>query len=209
METWKSINNRLDSLNLKKGLYPSDNEYGIPTIRKQDIQVNKFIPFGNKTYDGTAHFFLDDFKFERVWNTPKKYLNVLKQYESVCSPDFSPYDDYPIALQIYNVYRNRWLGKYWQRNGIKVIPTVGWSTPESYDFCFLGIEPRSTVAISSLGILRDKEAIELFIMGFDEMKEQIKPDHIHLYGDPVPKLEDEFIVHENYAKQSLRCLDGR
>jgi hypothetical protein len=209
METWKSINNRLDSLNLKKMNYLSDNEYGIPTIRKQDININKFIPFGNKTYDGTAHFFLDDFKFERVWNTPKKYLNVLKQYEGVCSPDFSLYTDYPIALQIYNVYRNRALGKYWQRNGIKVIPTIGWSTPESYDFCFLGIEPRSTVVISSLGILRDKEAIELFIMGFDEMKEQIKPDHIHFYGDPVPDLEDEFIVHENYAKTSLRCLDGR
>ena len=209
MTTWNTINDRLDSLNLKKGLFTSDNQYGIPTITKQDINITKFIPFGKKDRNGTAHFFLDDYVFERVWNKPKKYLNILKDYKSVCSPDFSLYTDYPIAVQIWNTYRNRWLGRYWQINGIQVIPTVGWSTPESYDFCFLGIEPRSTVAISSIGILKNPEAIELFIMGFEEMKEQIKPDQIHFYGDPVPDCDYDFIYYESFAKTRLRGLDGR
>lgn len=168
--------------------------------------MNKFIPFGKKERDGTAHFFLDDYAFERVWNKPKKYLNILTTYESVCSPDFSLYTDYPIAVQIWNVYRNRWCGRYWQKQGIKVIPTVGWSTPESYDFCFLGIKPHSTIAISSIGILRSEESKNLFLMGFEEMLEQIKPKHVHFYGDPVPDCEYDFEYHVNFAKQRLRCL---
>ena len=182
MSTWNQIKQRIDPLNLQKGIYESDNKYAIPTIHKDHLTVKHLLPFGNKKYHGTAHFFLDDFKFERVWNTPKKYIETLRQYQGVLSPDFSLYTDYPIAVQIWNVYRNRWLGRYWQEQGIQVIPTVGWSTPESYDFCFEGIEHGSTVAISTLGILRNKEAIKLFISGFNEMNQRIEPEEIILYG---------------------------
>lgn len=183
MSSWNEIKRRIDPLNLQKGIYESDNKYGIPTIAKEDIKIKKLIPFGNNKYHGTAHFFLDDFKFERVWNTPKKYIETLKRYKTgVLSPDFSLYTDYPIAVQLWNVYRSRWLGRYWQEQGIQVIPTVGWSTPESYDFCFDGIEHGSAVALSTLGVLRNKEAQKLFISGFNEMKQRIEPTEIILYG---------------------------
>lgn len=81
MSTWEEIKRRIDPLNLQKGIYLSDNKYGIPTITKEDVEIKKLIPFGNKKFHGTAHFFLDDFKFERVWNTPKKYLETLKQIQ--------------------------------------------------------------------------------------------------------------------------------
>jgi len=206
MDTWKSINKRLDSLNLKKGIYPFSNKYGIPTIIKQDVKVNKLIPFGKKEKDGTAHFFLDDYAFERVWNTPKKYINTLKQYDNVLSPDFSLYTDYPIAVQIWNTYRNRWLGRYWQSHGIQVIPTVGWSTPESYDFCYLGIEEGSKVAVGSIGILKSDKASKLFNLGINEMVERLHPEKIIFYGEMVKGCKHECCCHPSYAKTNLRGL---
>lgn len=182
MSNWEEVKRRMDALNLKKGHYKPENKYGFPVIRKQDFEVKKLVQFGNNDFIGTAHFFIDDFKFERVWNKPKKYLNVLKRYGGVLSPDFSLYTDYPIALQIYNTYRSRWCGRYWQDHGINVIPTVEWSTPESYEFCFQGIEEGSTIAISSMGCLRDKNALKLFKQGFNEAIKQLKPEKILFYG---------------------------
>lgn len=201
MTTWKTIKARIDPLNLKKGHYRPGNPWGFPTIYKQDIHVKKLVPFGNKTFQGTAHFFLDDFKFERVWNTPKRYIKTLKKYKNgVLSPDFSLYVDYPLALQIYNVYRNRWCGRYWQDQGIKVIPTVGWSTPESYNFCFEGIEHNSTVAVSSIGVMQSKEALKLFRKGFKEMTLRIDPENILFYGKIPTRLVNKSTKTVNIKK---------
>ena len=51
----------------------------------------------------------------------------------------------------HNVYKNKWLGKTWQNYGCKVIPTIQWCTPSTYDICFGGIEKGSAVIVSTLG----------------------------------------------------------
>lgn len=129
---------------------------------------------------GATHFFLDDFRFESIWNDPTSSLKHLKT-PVVLSPDFSLYRDWPLALQIWNTYRNRWCGAFWQSKGYQVIPTISWGGPESYEFCFAGLEPGGVVAISALGILGMAEH-HLFMAGFDEMRERIKPTKILCYG---------------------------
>ena len=89
---------------------------------------------------GTAHFFLDDYRFERCWKWADSQIPELKKYDGVLSPDFSMYTTYPKAFQIWQTYRNRWCAAYWQAHGIKVIPTISWSTEDSYDYAFLGVE---------------------------------------------------------------------
>lgn len=203
METWNNVKDRLDALNIKHINIELDND--MPLIMKQTHQVEDLIPFHYKPQDQYAHFFLDDYQFERVWNTPKKYLNKLSQFRGVLSPDFSLFRDYPMPVQIWNTYRNRWLGQYWQQHGIKVIPTIVWSTPKSYTFCFNGIEKHSDIAISTIGIINDDIATDLFYQGYHEMKKQIQPEHIYLYGYICPKpIEDEVIFIKN-----RRFNDGR
>lgn len=46
----------------------------------------------------TVHFYIDDSKFEKVWNNPEKYITRLQQYKQVLSPDFSLFTNMPIAL---------------------------------------------------------------------------------------------------------------
>ncbi len=37
-------------------------------------------------------------------------------------------------------------------HGVTVIPTVSWSTPDSYPFAFAGIATGSVVAVSTVGV---------------------------------------------------------
>jgi hypothetical protein len=194
METWQSIKQRLDALNLTHINTKTDN-IGMPIIEKQSHKVEGLTPFNNKPKH-YAHFFLDDYRFEKVWNKPKKYLNILNEFDGVLSPDFSLYTDYPLPVQIWNTYRNRWLGQYWQQHGIKVIPTIVWSTKDSYDFCFKGVETGCDVAISSIGIMKNENALNLFYEGYTEMLKQIKPNKIYLYGYKCP-LDIDVIFIEN------------
>lgn len=88
-----------------------------------------------------VNFYIDDSKFQRLWNNPDKYMEHLKCFHSVCMPDFSIATGdcgMPFALNLYNVYRNHALAHYMLLNGIRVIPSVGIPDKDNYDLCFAG-----------------------------------------------------------------------
>lgn len=173
-------------MNIEKGFFPSSNSYGIPDIKKDEFEIIELIPYrADSNRNGTAHFFLDDYRFERCWKSPDSQIEELQKYQGVLSPDFSLYTNYPEAMQIWQVYRNRWCAAYWQSLGIKVIPTVGWSDSNSFKYAFLGIENNSTVAISTVGILNNEISKMLFEDGFKEMIKQINPENILIYGNKL------------------------
>lgn len=36
-----------------------------------------------------VHFFVDDYQFNRLWTNPDAYLDMLRRFKAVCTPDFS------------------------------------------------------------------------------------------------------------------------
>ena len=183
---WRDI---LNVQNVEKGFFPSSNKYGIPDIKADKLEVKNLIPYRvDKNRNGTAHFFLDDYRFERCWKNADSQIEELKKYDGALSPDFSMYTNYPQAFQLWQVYRNRWCAAYWQLHGIKVIPTVSWSTEESFKYCFLGIPKHSTVAVGTVGVLNHKESQILFMKGFEEMLQQLEPREILIYGNVLADL---------------------
>ena len=136
-------------------------------------------------YTKGVHFFLDDYQFERVWNRPDNYVDKLSKFDCVLTPDFSLYTDFPLAMQIWNTYRSRLIGRYWQDCGITVIPTVSWSTHESYNFCFDGLPENSILAISTVGVMKNKTAKELFYDGLEEMITRLHPIGILIWGQKI------------------------
>lgn len=102
--------------NSTRTIFEGAGEYDIPIIEPTKIIENKFIGFNeilsSKQSDCGVHFFLDDYQFQRLWNTPDRYIEKLQNFNCVLSPDFSLYTDYPTALQIYNHYRKHWIGAY-------------------------------------------------------------------------------------------------
>lgn len=122
------------------------------------------------------------FQFIRYWNTPDKYIPKLRQFRAVCAPDFSTYTDMPMAMQIYNHYRKHWLAAYWQLHGMTVYPTISWSTPESYAWCFDGEPVGGIVAVSSVGTQAGAESKRLFLHGYEEMMKRLSPIWVIFYG---------------------------
>lgn len=149
-------------------------------IPSQLIGFNEVLT--SKVKNTGVHFFLDDYQFERLWKEPSRYVNVLNNFDCILSPDFSLYLDMPRPLQIYNTYRNRLLGRYYQEKGLKVIPTISWGDKKTFNFCFKGIPSGSVVAISTIGVRKEKETFKIWEIGKNEMIKQIKPSVILIYG---------------------------
>ena len=179
----------------------------MPLIRRQNINLEniELLGFNNartsKETNKFLHFFLDDYQFYRVWNELKGNGEIIKEFAGALSPDFSLYLDYPISLQIYNTYRNRYCGAYWQSLGVKVVPTIGWSDEKSFDFCFDGVEKGSIVAVGTVGVMNNKEAKELFIKGYNEMLKRIEPSKIIIYGNEIEGLEGDKIYIKPFSSK--------
>ena len=191
---WQSQPGSFDTLHANQ-LFPSDNTWGIPVLQHTSVSraPDWLVPYRQRIRahesltDGCVHFFLDDYRFETVWNRPVKALAALAPYQTLLTPDFSLYRDWPPTLQLWNVYRNRWCGRFWQEEGFTVIPTVSWSTAVSYNFCFLGVPRRSVVAVSAMGVnLEAPLAYRLFVDGFVEMVRRLEPLMVLSYGHLPP-----------------------
>ena len=116
----------------------------------------------------------------------ESYVDILSEYDCILSPDFSLYMDMPMALKIWNIYRSRWIGAYYQKKGLNVIPTASWAEPETYEFCFQGIPKGSIVSVSTIGVKKEESALKVWIDGMKEMIRRIEPETILVYGGELP-----------------------
>lgn len=176
-------------------------DFEMPVIRREEVALEnvQLVGYDNLSKRETnkmVHFFLDDYKFEAVWNKPDSKVEVLKEYRAVLSPQFSVYTEMPLPLQIYNIFRSRWCGAYLQKHGVPVIPTVSWGKPTTFWFCFDGIEKGSVVAVSTLGVRTEKT---LFLQGYSEMLKRIRPEAVICYGKPFEEMKGR-IIEIDYAK---------
>lgn len=129
-----------------------------------------------------VHFFVDDYQFERLWNNPEKYVEKLKQYVCVATPDFSPYADMPLVCQLYNHYRKHWVGAFLQANGVTVIPTIRASQDErSLDWYLEGEPKNGIVLISDMWTKTDKTK-DSFLREYSGMMEALNPIKVFVYG---------------------------
>lgn len=185
---WNDQPGKFDVLNLRM-VFPSSGNYDIP-----DLSPTNFTPTNLAAWNmhrhrdyaaisgGAIHFFLDDYRFETAWSSPERLLPRVLAVGASLTPDFSLWRDMPRAAQIWNVYRSRWCGAYWQSEGAEVIPTACWGTSDTFDFCFDGIPPSSTVALSSTGIRVNAIDQALFRDGIKELISRTNPQKILAYG---------------------------
>lgn len=176
--------------------------FKLPLVKRQEISLEDVNLIGydkvnqSNDYKSIVHFFLDDYKFESIYNNPEKKIETLKNFKAVLTPDFSMFVEMPIALQLFATFKNRWVGAYLQEQGIKVIPTVRWGDLTSFNFCFDGIEKGSIVAVSTIGVKKEKSH---FLLGYNEMLSRIKPSKIICYGKPFGEMKGD-IIEVDYAK---------
>lgn len=160
-------------------------------------------------YERMVHFFLYDYKFENIWKKPDEYVEKLKKYKAVLSPDFSMYIEMNKALQLYNTFRNRWCGAYLASKDIKVIPTVNWGDENTFEFCFDGIPKGSIVAVSTYMVCEHNnhaDQKDFFMKGYEEMLRRIEPSKIICYSEPFPEMQGD-IIYVDYELSGWKYLN--
>ena len=179
-------------LNLNLANYYGDGYWEIPRIRPEKYEpIEKWVPFhkANTTEARSKrglHFYTDDYAFDRVWYRLERYTELLQQFAAVIAPDWSLYTDWPPAVNIWNHYRNQFVGRWLQDHGVKVYPNICWTDEKSFEWCFLGAPKGSTVALTSQCSMMHKESRKLFIQGFHEMEKRLEPETILIYGHTIP-----------------------
>jgi hypothetical protein len=219
---WNEMPGNWDRLNTR-ALYESDNLWGIPIVPAARFVPARLVAYNSRTEctavsrpstpEGTpigdpvaaVHFFLDDYRFETVWSKPERGLSRCRAVGAALTPDFSLWLEMPLVMQLWQVYRSRWCGAWLLHHGVQVIPTVSWSTEQSYAFCFAGIAPGSVVAVSTVGTRRDPDARALFADGFSEMVRRLEPSTVLVYGTPPP----EQVTAGLPAGTGVRCYRSR
>lgn len=106
-------------------VWPSDNDHGIPALDLA-MQADAFdfpctvwaTQARGKAMRGTWLFYTADRKFEPIWRDPNA---VLRSNPAACvEPNFSTHPEHPRAFVLWNVYRKRWLARWWQSQGVRV-----------------------------------------------------------------------------------------
>lgn len=195
--------------NLDKARFHGVGNYDIPMIQPKtaDYDLNtKWIPWNyvssfkdNPAHYG-VHFFIHDYQFTRLWAQPDTYIERLRKFKYVLSPEFSIYTNMPPAMQIYNHYRKHWLGAYLQLKGVNVIPTITWGLPQSFNFVFDGEPSGTVVAVSGVGCTGNGDEMDLFMMGYEAMKERLNPSVILFNGKIPEEIADEVTPMERGYK---------
>ncbi len=182
-----------------RNTFQTQGKWGIPLVRKQSINTEQIDLIAcSDTKHGESeknrrkgvHFFVDDYRFEGIYNNPQRTLTRYSQYAFLLTPEFSTYANMDLWRQLESTAKNRWVGAYWQSKGLTVIPSICWSTARSFDFCFDGVEKKATVAVGMIGSKRARRA---FLYGFDAMLERLDPSVIIVFGTPFPEMRGNLI----------------
>ena len=158
-----------------------------------------------------CNFYVDDSKFLSLWNSPDRYIDHLKCFESLCGLDFSIDTQMPLVMQYWNKYRSMALDWYLTLNGITVIPNVNIIPYEGREWLLDGLPKRSTVCCSTNGRVRSKGAREEFCEGFYEMCERLEPTRVVVVGILPEELDSpvEIINLENNSVKAKKSFGGK
>ena len=101
-------------------IYDSNNDFDIPNLRADEQPVSGLViplsAWGADTRQkkgiSTYHFYVEDYRFEAIWKDPTTVLN--SGCEAVIEPNLSLFDTTPVAYGLHQIYKKRWISRYWQ-----------------------------------------------------------------------------------------------
>ena len=167
----------------------------IPKIERPDKIVipDGMVPFSRRNDPAALGkfvcFYEYDRRFAQCLHAPKEFCGDLKRFKGIITPDCSLYIDMPLVTQIFNVYKSRAIGSFFQSQGIYVIPNVRWGDERTYTtealpekVAFLGLPKHSILSVGTYGCVQSKEAKFYFREGMCAMLEELEPEVVLVYG---------------------------
>lgn len=157
-------------------LFASDNQFDIPVLKmsKENVYLHLPLkPYGadarTKTGVGTYHFYVDDYRFNAIWNDPTKIIN--SGVQAIVEPNCSLYETTPIGYGIFLIYKKRWIARMLQDFGIDVFVDLNvtekfqkynvMGVPKGYNAFFTrGYDNRMQALEQELQIAKDISGLE-------------------------------------------------
>ena len=170
-----------------------DGKFEIPHIDAPDkiIIPSGMVPFSirerSQNKKDFVCFYENDINFREILTDTEDYVDELKQYPGVITPDCSLYLDAPLCVQIADIYLNS-----------------RWGDERTYtsDFlgekvAFQGVDKHSIVSIGTYGQIKSAESKRYFREGLESMLDELEPEVVLVYGSMPEKI---FGGLENRAK---------
>jgi len=143
-------------------LYESDNEFEIPNllIEKQAGKLElPLVEYGSRRRQAkaaTIHFYVDDYRFENIWKRPHSIFSGC--CTAIIEPNTSIAYTTPIAFGIHQIYKKRWIARFWQECGLLVYADL-FVSPKFYQYNKMGI-PKGYNAFATRGNKDEIDCLE-------------------------------------------------
>lgn len=182
-------------------LYDSNNEFDIPTLlMEQQPENGLLLPFAAWGADSrlrkdiaTYCFYVEDYRFEAIWKDPTIVIN--SGCIAVVEPNLSLFDTTPIAYGLQQIYKKRWIARYYQECGIKVYADLNVSKkfkeynkmgiPQGYNaFATRGYTDRVEYLLEEIEIARqisEKDKPNMIVYGGGARIEQVAKENGLIY----------------------------
>lgn len=125
--------------------FPSDNTLGIPALKKElqaEYLTKPTLCWGstarNRENSGTWHFYTDDYRWNTLIKNPDKLIQTKPSI--CCELNITLFEDTPPALALPEIFKKRWVSRYLQEHGIKIIVDL-YVPNELRDLNLLGVPP--------------------------------------------------------------------
>ena len=176
-----------------------DGDIEIPHIDAPDKIVipQELVPFSQRERDvehkSFVCFYENDANFREILTHTEDFVDDLKRFPGIITPDCSLYIDAPLVVQLIDIYLNRAVGYYLKKQGLYVIPNIRWGDERTYTteifrdkVAFLGVDKHSIVSIGTYGQIKSAESKRLFREGLTAMLDELEPEVVLVYG-AMPK----------------------
>jgi hypothetical protein len=192
-------------------VFAGNNEWGIPDLREDMLgEIPKPLrSWGGRDVcedDGTSWwfhnwgfsslgcpfdrmvlgFYTDDYKFDPFFDEPAKNTTKLLNagIKLAVAPNYSHYAVHARAVRLWAVYRSRWVARYLQEAGIKLIPDLLWTGAADRGFV-CGTLPKAPPAVSvQLQTLYTEQDETIAVGNLTAAVEIVQPKTMLIYGGP-------------------------
>ena len=178
-----------------------DGKFEIPHIDapREIIIPEGMVPFSirerSQDKNDFVCFYENDINFREILINTEEYVEDLKRFPGIVTPDCSLYLDAPLCVQIADIYLNRAVGYYLSQQGLYVVPNIRWGDERTYksDFlgekvAFQGVDKHSIVSIGTYGQIKSAESKRYFREGLEEMLKELEPEVVLVYGAMPDKI---------------------
>jgi hypothetical protein len=173
-------------------------------------------------------FYAWDEYFDCWWDNPERYLSkvINAKIKYAITPNYTQ-GGMPKALALHNLYRSRWVGRYLQEVGCKVMPDLEMvDDPEFYDAALSSLPdhlPWASIQVQNLqsatrteGASRkdDPDLRKQWIEGVKEVCNRVDIDNLLVYchsrrWDEVRDWLSDVDVHLEFFKTRLELLSAK